>query len=274
MCSQLDACQLLPSSLGTNFDECQERCERSRDEVQRRAIDCTNGASGSDWCGPGSKCLELASCVAEGFEATHTLGRGSVEFPVSQLCSTSVDNPSLPAVSEPTCTDESDLGCDATTAEWCEAFGATEVEYVVDSFTGASLRVRQQCSVGLSSTITVTSVPAGLALVSIKLRGVLPSDASGEGGSAQGGAGETSDEAERGFCRTFYARHHMVVAANGTDQTPRIDLGSVHDPLAGSPCEEGEEACTDGVDNDGNGKQDADEEACSAFFANEAEPPP
>ena len=262
-CDQLDACGLLPSTLGTDAPGCKDRCSRSTDANQKRVAECTADGDRASWCelsdGNGEpRCVTTARCLVGAFGSKAVLGTGEVRFDATALCSDTWSD-ALSPVQGLSC-DETERCTTGTVSDaLCGSLGVTEIEFLVTNVLGETHSTTRPCSSALTTGATIAEVASGAAVARVRIRG------SASPGGEGGGLGQP-----RPFCRVFYPASYVIVKPNARVAVSPIALGSRLTSGAldgGFPCEEGPELCTDGIDNDNNGRQDGDELPCQSYAA-------
>lgn len=272
-CAWLKECGLLPSTLGTASasENCDARCSNSA-SVRERVLQCVVADTPrNDWCEAGgeAKCTRLSQCIGQ-------IGPGT-----SLLGSTRVQIASL--ASEPSaCMEATECG-PAFTPEEARTACSPEQEHGGFSTLNTFLQVggvyretEQDCVTALSDGAVFTDVPPGLVRAGVVYRGarqaVVPS-MSDAGMGTQSAPVEASSSA-RSSCHVITTAGDRFVASGGCW---RVALPVWTADAPGLPCEQGTALCSDGLDNDQDGRVDCSDpkcaEACRLVRARIEEPP-
>ena len=259
-CATAATCGLLPSPLGGGSDgvgNCTQRCELTDLATGAPVISCLTSAdvgssqgSPSDlWCGAQPACATAASCLSP-------LGPGLV--PLSTVSVAAYAGP-LGAYDTGSCSPDASAppSNEFTPPEamtWCNPF--TEVIPFIQQVTGYTFGASVPCSVALTQTTPFESQPAGAIRAGFEIFGTIPGDASVV---RDAGAGSPRPQ----FCWVFHG--DRVLAVSGMPVTIGVPISEAPPTSAPAECEHSETACSDGIDNDGDGAIDCQDLKCIVF---------
>jgi hypothetical protein len=245
VCGQLESCHLLPSPLGTDHANCQERCLQS-DDQKDRLVECiaNKGISlAPNWCAPSStECSSLIHCLDDTFPEGGTASKGTIALVARTAVQSSE---SFDACAPATQCQATVASSEATSL--CQSWRATDVTaFWLGEITQERSTV--SCMTSLTSPPTFRHVDVGVIRAGLIVQG-----------AAAPGDGEAEAPAAA-FCRVFHAQDIVPWAGNGCSAIP-IEVDA--DGASGVPCEM-DGLCADGIDNDGDGLTDCKDPKCAS----------
>ena len=303
-CQRLAACGLLSDGLGADLDECMSRCAFSEDPVRQETDNCVAdvrpNADGSvlglaAWCGADEEapCDAAAQCVRDvyGQSLFTDVVDLSVEFMAApdaagECPSDASTDPATPmgpcpenvGICEPDRAPEVAGTALEAESRWCERLGVARAMAWVETTSGPSPSRAIECAT-IPSTADFGRVEPGLLQPVVRVEGVLP--AADEDAATRAGTLGLDGP----FCWVFRGassvrhaddREHLPVLLPAQPDTAverlRFEVDAVRKIQAGQPaprslfrCEADAQACTNRVDDDGDGLDDCRDPECAAF---------
>jgi hypothetical protein len=277
LCKELAVCDLLPSPLGQDTDNCTQRCKRScQTDAGKSLHDSINTCvddhkikstkTASPPCVDG--CRDLAQCLDQNVpnqEGVTGVGGLAVSLSIRAEEDTTVTSP--------------DQGCypksaamDPPSDEQCMDLGSYQLQLTVTDRAGATYFVEDQGCAFIKSAHVFAELAAGLANASIRIGGVVRLDMpmSGSGGAGSGGMGTGGADSDAGAipaveyrCGSVADAARVLVSA-GEQALLNLSatIESLQPPPAPAQCEVGATACSNGLDDDLNGLADCDDPQC------------
>jgi hypothetical protein len=267
-CAQLERCDLLPSPLGSDVDNCTARCSNSTDDVRTNFEACARRARSSQvWtiaANERSGCNAVAACLSAAAQSTSIVGKGKAAIiadlrPLEPTAS-AFDGAVSPLLARLACEPLLDQ---ATAASRCEALSAFSVEVFVEQ--GAERFAFEDVCATALSMVAFDGLSAGLARGGYVVQGaelVTTLDAGPDGSADDAGPPE---QETRPFCYVLRSSVAVVPAGGCAGLGVHVpdELSSLR--AAGSPCERDADSCNDSIDNDEDGRVDCLDTECAAF---------
>lgn len=255
-CDTASACGLFPSALATSNGgktDCTEKCELSNSIAIAPVLAClhapANAGSADAWCGAQPVCTNTVQCLT---------GVSASFVPVSDVTVTARIGDVQPFGE--TCLLGDDAGVAFSTTQamtWCAGF--TVVVPFVEQNLQYSFSDALPCTLALTQPVTFSALPAGATRAGLEVYGPILTD----GGAGDGGEGGVASDGPRRSCWVFHGDD--LIVSSGTNGIVAVSLPEMPPLVPPFECERSLAACSDGVDNDGDGKVDCADTKCATF---------
>ncbi|HEX2873935.1 MAG TPA: hypothetical protein VHP33_21920 [Polyangiaceae bacterium] len=272
LCGRLEACQLLPSALGIRTGEflerenCEQRCVLTDDVVRSEVASCATNIQ-IDWCAERRSCRSFAACLEDRFPGQQTTGAARVSIVAEALNEAPRDQCAATAGAGGAggaggASDGAAFVAESAQA-WCDKIGATRARTVVVDGNSTTFGVDDDCAALLTRPTPLMDVRPGLVSFGIEVRGILdlgPYRRAAREVVSNQLKGLDMNEQDQPSCLFIDGGRRLVPPSVATLTVPVPD----HPMPASTPAECGGRAasCSDGEDNDGDGKTDCDDSDC------------
>ena len=276
-CRRACTCGIMPSALGVDGAAFLRRCRSSADEVRAAILSCFEGDDFADddsnfddsyarvtvfkegsviepdaleelredgWC-DAQGCSHALACLRANFSEPAIGGLADVRV-VFTTTNASDDPMCLATVS-----DDETVRVPSVSSDPCETIDGME-RYTVSLERGGAreLTLERQCSDSYEALV-FTEVPTGPVALRVQFQGTVDATMPGD-----------QEVSSVLFCRSRYFKPQVLRAS--LEHTFHVALTKA-EPLDEWSCEDDLMRCSDGEDNDGDGKKDCQSVTCAAF---------
>jgi hypothetical protein len=252
-CEALQMCGLLPSPLGVSVENCRERCSNTPNgEVATEVKGCRDDAgaagitggevssslswdAGADAEVEASSCAVLAKCLVTMLPGRAASGTGEVITTV-RFCDAGVGEPDA----------------EASPAALCDKQRVSQVALIPPA---TALAASDASSLSCAEAVTrgFGPIPVQAGSDRVRVKRIVAAETDDGGMPRDGGAGQSD-------CKIVESKAYSVVADDTSTANVCLDA-----PALEKQCENGDQ-CVNGVDDDADGKKDAADPNCAAFF--------
>lgn len=276
-CKRMDDCGFLPFALGRDRANCRHRCLASDSLARGGFFACFEDVIAPDannYCVGGS-CLKSARCLASLSGTPAILPSRTVSIRLQLPAASAAKEEDAASIYEsppPECSVKKEQESKGAPPELCDGLGLTSIDVFLTPSLGSPQALSLGCAQALRDPSEFRGVTVGEVLIGAKLRSlrkeIVGAADAGTGGGGSGGA--QAEETEQNECRVYYAPPFVLLPGQEGVEYRRITIPMQFDPSSPLPnnCEDSALKCSDGQDNDRDGRIDCADPLCARFCVN------